>query len=73
MNIPGERMPELATIGQNDRDMAADIKQRVRNALELAAKVMDEANRSGMRVQFHFGVDGFGRNVVAALDVVKVL
>jgi len=63
----------LASTGRSDRDVAADLKARIREALTEVAAVMDEANRCGMRVQFSLGIDSFGRNVVASLDVVRVL
>ena len=67
-------LAELATIsGRSDREVATDLKARVRVALEGVAALMDEANRSGMQVQFQIGLDGFGRNVVASLNVVRVL
>ena len=61
----------VATI-RPDREVAANLKNEMQAALAVAAGIMDVANRSGMKVQFQLGIDGFGRNVIASLDIVKV-
>lgn len=67
-------MPELVKMENRlDRDIAADLKARISEQLEHVAAIMDEARRANMIVQFQFGIDGFGRNVVASLSVVTVL
>ena len=67
-------MPELVRMeNRSDRDIAADLKARAAEQLEHVTELMDEARRSGMMLQFQFGVDGFGRNVVVGLSVVTIL
>lgn len=63
----------VASNALNDREQALVYKAAVRTHLEALCATMDEANRKGMRLTFQVGMDGYGRNIVAALDVVKVL
>ena len=50
-----------------------DLRDRVRSKLDELLPIMDEASRAGMRVEFQLGVDGFGRNMIGKLDIVKSL
>lgn len=65
-------MSDVARI-QPEKETANELKQRIRLALSVCLEIMDEATRNGMVIQFQLGVDGFGRNVISALNVVKVL
>jgi hypothetical protein len=58
---------------RSDADLAFDLKNRIRFSLEQAAAIMDEARQAGLVLQFQFGIDGFGRNVIASIAVVKPL
>lgn len=58
---------------RSDVDIAADLKNRIRVHLEQAGAIMDEGRSAGLVIQFQFGIDGFGRNVIASLAVVKPL
>lgn len=59
---------------KTDAEIAKDFRDQARAHLELLAELMNEAERThGMRIGFQIGRDGFGRNTVAALEVVKVL
>ena len=64
---------EIINPSKTDAAVAADLKRDTGELLKKVAALLDEANRHGMRIQFQLGVDGFGRNVVANLDVMKVL
>lgn len=64
---------ELATTGRPDRDIAIDLRERVRSRLADILPLMDEANRAGMRIEFMLAVDNFGRNIVQRIVVLKEL
>ena len=59
--------------GESDRDFARRLKDGMRDALAPVTRIMDEARARDMHVQFQLGIDGFGRNVVKDLTVVKVM
>lgn len=63
----------LETNQRTDKEVAADLRARMTAKLVEVAMILDEANRSGMRIAFQLGIDGFGRNVVTTLDIVKPL
>lgn len=56
-----------------ERDVAKDIADRLRAKLVEVGAIMDEAVKHRMRVDFALASDGFGRNVVAKLDITKSL
>lgn len=62
---------EVVMLGKSERDIAVDLRERVRAKLNEIAPIMDEANRAGLRVEFGFAVDGFGRNIVGRLAIIK--
>lgn len=64
---------ELVSSGQSDLDAAQEFHGRIGKQLQSLAVLMDEVNRHGMRVEFQLGIDGFGRNVVARLEILKRL
>ena len=57
--------------GVSDQEFAHDATTRLRKKLEEACAIMDEANGRGMRINFNCGIDGFGRNVVASIEIMK--
>ena len=66
-------MVELVATGKSDREIAANLKDRASKALLAVTAIMDEARRADLVLNFQIGVDGFGRNVVTALTIVKPL
>lgn len=68
---PGANPGTVISIGRSEREIAVDIRERVRGKLSEVGLLLDEANRAGMRINFQMGVDGFGRNIVAMIDVTK--
>lgn len=66
-------MPELVTEGLSDAEFARDLKERLRVKLVEATEIMNEAQHRKMRVQFAIAPDGFGRQVIQSLDIVRVI
>ena len=64
---------EAASPLQTEVVVAANLRERMTACLVAACAVMDLARASGMDIRFNIGVDGFGRNRVTVLDIVKPL
>lgn len=64
---------DISIIASNksEREIATDLRDRMRTKLVEVGALLDEANREGMRINFQMAVDSFGRNVVGVLDVTK--
>lgn len=63
---------EVVHTGENDKDVAAELRKRMGVLLEPVCALLDEANRRGMRITFNLGHNGL-RNSVVALEVIKPL
>lgn len=63
----------VVTLGANDKDTASALRERMTKALAEVGVIMDEANAAPMKIGFAMGLNGFGRNVCANLEIVKVL
>jgi hypothetical protein len=63
----------IASTGKPEKEVAAEFKDRARVMLGGLTSLMDEIDRHGMALQFGCGRDGFGRNVVTMLNIVKTL
>lgn len=61
----------VMSIGKSDRDAAVELREAVRGKLADILPLMDQANRSGMRIEFALAIDAFGKNFVQRLAVVK--
>ena len=64
-------MAEIIATGKRDEDIARDIELRLRVKLAEVCTLMDEANRTKMRVEFNLAADAFGRNVIQRVDIVR--
>lgn len=56
---------------KTEKEVVADLRARTEAKLAEVALILDDANRAGMRITFNIGVDGFGRNVVQSLEIMK--
>jgi hypothetical protein len=56
-----------------DSDIAKKLRAEMWGLLEQVCRVQSQANANGMRIEFHLGVDGFGRQIIGSLNVLKVL
>lgn len=65
--------PTIIASGMNEADRAAELHARCRAKLGEITAILDEANTHGMRIEFGLGMDGYGRNVIARMEVVKSL
>lgn len=57
----------------NEVEVAAQAAAKIRQNLETICKVMDDLHQQGLIVQWGIGKDNFGRNIVTAVNVAKVL
>jgi hypothetical protein len=58
---------------KSDADAADELKVLARPMLEQLCALQGRARSMGMRLEFAIGVDQYGRDVVSALNVVKVM
>jgi len=58
---------------KTDQEKATEYKNRLRTTLEEAAKIMDEAGRDGIILNFALGRDGFGLMRVQDVNASKPL
>lgn len=65
--------PRIVASGETDEQRAEKVRAELAAALAPVAAVMTAAGRQGLRVSFTLNPDGFGRFVVPAIEVVKVL
>lgn len=61
----------VVSSGHSEQDTARDLHRQIRERLVEIAGFMDAANRIDMRVEFSLGIDGYGRNVIQRLAVLK--
>lgn len=57
--------------GKSEHDTAIELRESVRGRLIEIVSLMDQANRDGLRVEFQLGIDGYGRNVITRLVMIK--
>ena len=66
--------PEIVSMdGKTDADRATELRDEVRKHLLAVCKLCDQATAQGMRIEYGCGMDAFGRQVIARLDIVKSL
>ena len=67
--------PDLSIVstGKSETEVATELKARLRTELEAICKTMNEARSHGMQLSFNIGIDGFGRQVITALEATKPL
>jgi hypothetical protein len=67
--------PNLRTIEgtKSDADKAKEYKAELRTRLEEVCAILNRANADGLVLGFNITRDGFGRNVIGALDATKPL
>lgn len=54
-----------------DADVAADLKQKIAEAVKPLLEVVAAAGRDGFGVHFQIGNDAFGRPALTVLKIVK--
>ena len=59
--------------GLSDAEVAADLKKRLHAAIGEVVSIMDEANARGLQVSFQLGRDGYGKNRINDLEIVRPL
>lgn len=59
--------------GKPDVELAEEIKERLIVALRPALDIMSEARKAGLQVQFGIGPDATGREMLTALQIIRVL
>lgn len=64
---------QVASEGFSDRDRAVVLRAQLDAKLKELLTIMDEVNRAGMRAEFQFGIDNFGRNSIIRLEIVKAI
>lgn len=59
--------------GPTDVERASDLKARSSKPLEELCRIMDDARKDGLVLNFNIATDNFGRHTVGSLTVVKPL
>lgn len=58
---------------RSDAEIAVDVKKTLLNYLTNVCELMDAAQSAGLTVTFSIGKDWRNKNMIAALNVIKVL
>ena len=57
-----------------DRELAADLRAKIEAALNVVVTEMNKAeSASGLRASFQIARDGFGRNRIADISIMRLL
>lgn len=59
--------------GATDADRAKTYRERMDAALKGVLEIINEARQHDITIQFQLGEDGFGRQAVGALHILKKL
>lgn len=59
--------------GPTDAQLAEEYRERMNKALFEVLNIINEARRQGIVINFQLGEDGFGRQAVGALHILKKL
>lgn len=69
-----ERSGEITLVpGKSDQQKADEYRDEIRAALTSVCEIMGRARRDGLVVTFNLGLDGFGRDQIANLQISKPL
>lgn len=63
----------LVVDNKSDEQHAADLRERARPVLESLVKIMDDARRLGLQMDFAIARDQFGRPAVQGVSITKPL
>jgi hypothetical protein len=73
MNLSKSDGPVHIVPGSTDAERAQDYRDRLRAALVPVLAIIQEAQSNGLKVGFNIGPDGFGRQQIQTVEVVKPL
>lgn len=63
--------PVALVTSRPDRDVADDLKRRLREALGPVLQVLDDSRAAGFVPMFNLGLDNLGRSHISELALVK--